>query len=74
MKRSSIFLQYVSMALLMVCAGVSSLDDHGRQRGQQTFDRLVKKRASWYSSDQSRSCKKLIGLLNESNKSTIEEL
>jgi len=39
-----------------------------------TLARLVKNRASWYSSDHSKSCKKVIGLRKESKRSTIEEL
>jgi len=39
-----------------------------------TLARLVKNRASWYSSDHSKSCKNVIGLRRESKRSTIEEL
>ena len=40
----------------------------------QTLAKIVKNRPSWYSSSHSSSCKKLIGLLRESNRSTIDEL
>lgn len=44
------------------------------QVGALTLDKLVKNRASWYSSIHSRSCKNCIGLRSESKRSTIDEL
>jgi hypothetical protein len=41
---------------------------------QLTFAKLVKNRASWYSSGHSRSMRKLIGVSREKNRSTTEEL
>jgi hypothetical protein len=38
-----------------------------------TFDRLVKKRASWYASDQFKSCRKVIGDFKDSNRSTMDD-
>lgn len=46
----------------------------GWMEAMPTFERLVKNLASWYASAHSNSCKKLIGLRNESKMSTMEEL
>ena len=41
---------------------------------KRTFARLVKNLPSWYLSSHFSSCRKSIGLRNESKRSTIEEL
>lgn len=76
-KRASTLRRYCSTALDILWKKTSQDKRRigtGRQKDGRTFERCVKNRASWYSSAHSRSCRKLIGLRRESNKSTIDEL
>ena len=69
--------QYCSTAFEMVCNGyIDKINAFFQieQNENQTWAKLVKNLPSWYSSSHSSSCKKLIGLLRDSNKSTIDEL